>query len=90
MLLTIHFSEISLVDANYTIDETIGTKTISLKNLSYSADDKDTRTIHFNKVNDILINVFLRNKHKMSYVNHPIYFTDYLKNNAYVIIKPVK
>ena len=50
-------SEISLVDANYTINETIGTKIISLKELPYQ--DKEKQTIHFNKVTILTANLSL-------------------------------
>lgn len=42
--------EVSLIDANYTIDETIGTSTISLKDIPY---EKTTESIQFNKASEI-------------------------------------
>jgi hypothetical protein len=54
--------EVTLIDANYTIDETIGTQTISLKHLPYH--DKDKQTLQFNKV-------IYRNHHSLPSTLHP-------------------
>ena len=48
--------EVTLIDANYTIDETIGTQTISLKHLPYH--DKDKQTLQFNKTSEVDIEIW--------------------------------
>ncbi|XP_063423775.1 cytosolic phospholipase A2-like [Mytilus trossulus] len=49
--------EITLIDANYTIDETIGMCIISLKDLPY-ATERETKTLQFNKTSEVDIEMW--------------------------------